>query len=318
MIRSYGLYLRSITVKRNAMLVTLVSLLYLLASAWLIGYKTDQAVLVVLFNVMYYGSLGTRRFILGFSVFIVFWIIFDSMKAFPNYKFNPIHVQELYSAEKNIFGISDNGTVLTPNEFAERHSSTFLDVLTGFFYINWMPVPLLFAFYLFRKNKIQFLNFSISFLVVNLVGFIVYYTYPAAPPWYVKEYGFTVHFDTPGNTAGLARFDDFFGISWFHALYAKSSNVFAAMPSLHSAYPVVVFYYGMKNRLGYVNFFLALFMCGIWFSAVYSDHHYTLDVLAGILCAVTGLFIYQKLLLRSSAFKIFLLKYKRVIASPSG
>src|SRR5882757_4617233 len=103
-----------------------------------------------------------------------------------------------------------------------------------------MPIPLLFAFYLFRKNKIQFLHFSLAFLFVNLIGFVVYYACPAAPPWYVQQYGFDVNFNTPGNTAGLARFDAYFGINLFHNLYAKSSNVFAAMPSLHSAYPVVV------------------------------------------------------------------------------
>jgi hypothetical protein len=314
MIKNYLLYQRTITRKKNVLIVTAVTLLYLLGSALLIGFKTDQVALAVLFNGLYYAGLPTRKFILAFSVFIVFWVIFDSMKAFPNYKFNPIHVKDLYTNEKALFGITINGTLLTPNEFAQRHTSTFLDVLAGIFYINWMPVPLLFAFYLFRRNRIQFLHFSLSFLVVNLLGFVVYYLYPAAPPWYVQEYGFDVHFDTPGNTAGLARFDDFFGVSWFHALYAKSSNVFAAMPSLHSAYPVVVFYYGLKDRLGFVNIFLAIFMVGIWFSAVYTNHHYTLDVLAGICCALTGLFVFQKILLRSTRFKSFLLAYKTAIS----
>lgn len=314
MIKNYLLDLRNSTSKKDVAAVTSITLLYLFGSAALIGFKTDQLFLALLFNGMYYASLSTRKFILAFSVFIVFWIIFDSMKAFPNYKFNPIHVKELYDFEKETFGINENGTLLTPNEYAQEHSKTFLDILAGFFYINWMPVPLLFAFYLFRKNKIQFLNFSLSFLTVNLLGFVIYYAYPAAPPWYVEQYGFDVEFGTPGNTAGLSRFDDFFGINLFHSLYAKSSNVFAAMPSLHSAYPVVVFYYGLKNRLGYVNIFLAIFMIGIWFSAVYTSHHYTVDVIMGAVCALTGLLFYDKVLLRTSRFKSFLLKYKNVIS----
>ena len=299
---------------RNSITVTLFSVLYLVLSVVFIGYKSDQLFLVVLFNSLYYISSASRKFILGFLIFIIFWIIFDSMKIVPNYLFNKIHIQELYQTEKILFGINDAGTILTPNEYLQKHSKTFLDVLAGIFYINWMPIPLLFAFYLFRKNKMQFLHFALAFLFVNLIGFAIYYAYPAAPPWYVQQYGFDVKFDTPGNTAGLARFDTYFGINLFHSLYAKSSNVFAAMPSLHSAYPVIVLYFGLKNKLGLINVFFALFMCGIWFSAVYTSHHYTLDVLAGITCAVTGLFLFEKILLKSAAFTKFLVHYEKTIS----
>jgi hypothetical protein len=69
---------------RRVLIVMAISALYLILSAWLIGYKTDQLFLALLFNGFYYISGATRRFILGFSVFIVFWILFDFMKAFPN------------------------------------------------------------------------------------------------------------------------------------------------------------------------------------------------------------------------------------------
>lgn len=299
---------------RSSLVVSALSIAYLFLSAVFIGYKSDQLFLVVLFNSMYYISAGTRKFILGFLIFIVFWVIFDSMKVFPNYLLNGIHIKELYQTEKALFGIHDNGIIVTPNEFAQAHSATFLDIMSGLFYINWVPIPLLFALYLFRKNRMQFLQFAMAFLFINLIGFAVYYLYPAAPPWYVQQYGFDVHFNTPGNTAGLARFDDFFGIGLFHSLYAKSSNVFAAMPSLHSAYPVVVLYFGLKNRLGLINIFFALFMTGIWFSAVYSGHHYILDVMAGVSCALAGLFIFDKVLLKTSWFKAFLFRYKTLIS----
>ena len=65
------------------------------------------------------------------------------------------------------------------------------------------------------------------------------------------------------------------------------------MPSLHSSYPVIVFYYALKNKLRYMKFVFALVMCGIWFSAVYTNHHYILDVLAGIGCAVLGIWLFS-------------------------
>ncbi len=36
-------------------------------------------------------------------------------------------------------------------------------------------------------------------------------------------------------------------------------------------------------------------MLGIWFSAVYSGHHYIIDVLAGVILAILGLFTFEKL-----------------------
>jgi len=42
-----------------------------------------------------------------------------------------------------------------------------------------------------------------------------------------------------------------------------------------------------------MKFVFALVMCGIWFSAVYTNHHYILDVIAGILCAVAGIWLFS-------------------------
>ena len=281
---------------KASLLVLIFSIGYLLLSYFLIGFKSDQLILVGLFNFMYYLSDITRKFILGFTVFIVFWIIFDYMKAFPNYEYNSVSINELYQLEKKLFGFQLNGILVTPNEYWRLNYSSTLDILAGFFYLSWIPVPLTFAGILFFYNKREFFYFSLTFLLVNLLGFCVYYIYPAAPPWYIQQYGFEFIENTKGNTAGLSRFDAYFGVEIFKGLYEKSSNVFAAMPSLHSAYPLIVLYYGLRNKLGWINLLLATITAGIWFAAVYSSHHYVLDVLAGITCAIFGIVLFQRLL----------------------
>lgn len=283
------------SLRQNIIVSGLISAGYLLLSFWLIGFKSDQLVLVAVFNTLFLVSGTTRKFIVGFSVFIIFWILFDYMKAFPNYRFNTVHIGDLYNAEKALFGITEAGKVYTPNEYWARHTSTFLDIFSGFAYLCWIPVPLLFAGRLFYKDRQQFFYFSLSFLLINLIGFIGYYIYPAAPPWYVQQYGFNFNPATPGNTAGLERFDQFFDVSVFKGLYSKSSNVFAAMPSLHSAYPTLVLYYGLKYRMGIINVLFAVVTGGIWFAAVYSSHHYVLDVMAGVSCAVLGIFLFHRM-----------------------
>ena len=298
---------------RQVFIVFTISLVYLALSAWLVGYKSDQLFLIVIFNLLYFISSATRKFIVGFSIFIVYWIIFDYMKAFPNYNYNAVHIADLYNFEKKLFGINFNGKLFTPNEYWRINGNTFLDVSAGIFYLCWIPVPLAFAAFLFFKNKKQFLYFSLTFVLINCLGFIVYYLYPAAPPWYVQYHGFDFHAATRGNTAGLVKFDNYFHAGIFKSIYAKGSNVFAAMPSLHSSYPVVVLYYGLKNRLGIINVFFAIVMLGIWFTAVYASHHYIVDVLAGIVCAFTGIFIFNILISRVKFFGEFVGKYEKNI-----
>lgn len=299
---------------QSVIVVFAITCAYLLLSWWLVGFKSDQLVLAAIFNGCYFISSVTRKFILGFSIFIVYWIIFDYMKAFPNYNYNPVHIADLYNLEKHLFGIHFNGQLLTPNEYWRVNGNTFVDVCAGIFYLCWIPVPLAFAAYLFFKNRRLFLYFSLTFVLVNFIGFIIYYLYPAAPPWYVEYNGFVFHANTHGNTAGLAKFDAYFHAGIFKSIYAKGSNVFAAMPSLHSSYPVVVLYYGIKNRLGAFNLFFVVVMLGIWFTAVYASHHYVLDVIAGITCATCAIIIFNLLVTRSKLFIKFIDSYEKKIA----
>ena len=291
---------------KNIVLATAITILYLVLASILVGFKTEQVILAAIFNICYYLSKPTRKLILALSVFLVFWIIFDFMKAFPNYRYNVVHIGDLYNADKKYFGVNDHGNLLTVNEFFAQHQKKFLDVIAGFCYLMWIPGPIFFGIYLFYTHrKKEYFDFALSFLLVNILGFIVYYSYPAAPPWYVAVHGFQFDPHTPGNTGGLGRFDAYFGIHLFQGMYAKSSNVFAAMPSLHAAYPTISFIYAIKNKIKGASIFFFILMLGIWFSALYTSHHYVFDILLGIVCAITGYFLYQFLYKKVGGFRRF-------------
>lgn len=298
---------------KTILTVSLLSIGYLLLSCWIVGFKSDQLVLIAIFNTLFYASLITRKFILGFSVFIVYWMIFDYMKAIPNYNFSTVHIADLYNFEKKLFGINFNGQRLTPNEYWAINGTTIMDIIGGLFYLCWIPVPLGFAAFLFFKNRREFLGFAMTFFVVNLVGFVGYYTFPAAPPWYVHQHGFIFNPATKADIGGLVKFDHYFNVTIFKDIYTKGSNVFAAMPSLHSAYPIIVVYYGLRNKLGIANLVLATVMVGIWFTAVYTSHHYVLDVLAGITCAIIGITLFNLLFSKVKVLKNFFDKYALLI-----
>ncbi len=285
--------------KTDILLMACISVGYLLLSYFLIGTRIEQFFLLTVVNVLYFISKGTRKFLIGSSIFVLYWVIFDYMKAFPNYRYNTVHIESLYDLEKSIFGIMQNGTRLTPNEFWLAHANTFCDVISGCFYLTWIPVPLMFATYLFYKNRQQFIYFSMTFFLVNMLGFVLYYAYPAAPPWYVQEHGFVFNEHTLSGIAGLGRFDKFFHVVVFKSLYSRNSNVFAAMPSLHSSYPTIVFYFSLRNKMGFKSIFFGIIMLGVWFAAVYTSHHYVLDVLAGVGCATLGIILFNWLATRT-------------------
>ncbi len=305
------------TTRKGGLLVLLLSVVYLLVSYVLIGFRSEQLVLVGLCNACYFLSETTRRLIIGFSIFVVFWILYDYMKAFPNYAYRAVDIAQLYSAEKSLFGIPFQNKSLTPNEFWLINHNAFLDVVCGIFYLCWVPVPLAFAGYLFFQNRPMFFEFSLTFLLVNLLGFVVYYLHPAAPPWYVQQHGFAFQPLTMGSTAGLSRFDALFGVGVFASIYAKNSNIFAAMPSLHCAYPVIVLYYADRNRSGVFTQIFATIMGGIWFAAVYTSHHYVLDVLAGIAVALVGMVLVRLLLAKSRTFNRFIARFLQLTAASS-
>ncbi len=291
-----------------------LSLAYFGLNYLLIGLRPEHVYTVLALNLVYFISPFTKRLILGHFLFIAYLILFDSMKAFPNYWVSPVHIQDLYEWEKACFGIWQNGVVLTPNEYLNLHTTAFLDVASGLFYLCWLPLPLVFGIYLFFYKKREFLHFYFAFFLVNLIGFAVYYTLPAAPPWYVQKFGFHLLMHTPGSAAGLLRFDDFFGIHLFQSMYTKSSNVFAAMPSLHSAYPLIVLYFGLKNRLGRINVLFATIVIGIWFAAIYTYHHYVWDVVAGILVALVGLVTFDFFLRKLPLVQKWLNAYQKAIS----
>lgn len=57
----------------------------------------------------------------------------------------------------------------------------------------------------------------------------------------------------------------------------------------------VAFTYAVMGRCK--KWLIALFgiiMVGIWFTAIYSGHHYMIDVLTGIACAVIGILLLSK------------------------
>jgi hypothetical protein len=58
----------------------------------------------------------------------------------------------------------------------------------------------------------------------------------------------------------------------------------------------------------------AIISCGIWFTAVYTSHHYIIDVLSGITCALLGYVLFEYVFMKIPAFIRFINKYTDYIS----
>lgn len=249
------------------------------------------------------------RFVLSLVPFAIFGLLYFSMKFFPSYEYNDIDIRGLYESEKSIFGF-------IPCEYFMSYHNSILDVIAGVSYFCWVPLPIAFAIILFCQKKYSWcVRFTTCFLLCNIIGMSIYYIHPAAPPWFAINYGFEPLFDVPGNVGGLARFDELVGFPLFHSIYSGNSNIYAAIPSLHAAYMLIATIYAvLSHQKRTLIIVFSLVTVGIWFTAVYSSHHYVIDVALGILTAIISVIVYEQLLMRISPFAKFINKYATVVA----
>ena len=302
--------------RRESAIVVAALAIWLAVTALCVGFRPEHLWMALLLAALFFACPVSRKAVVALLPFIIFGISYDWMNIVHNYEVNPVDIEGIYNAEKNLFGITAaDGTLLTPNEFFALHTTPLMDFLGGVFYLCWVPVPILFGLWLYFGGQSKaYLHFALVFLLVNFIGFAGYYIHPAAPPWYVALHGFGLDLATPGEVAGLGRFDEMTGLGVFHGLYGRNANVFAAVPSLHSAYTLVAFIYAMRSRSGLPwTLALGIITAGIWFTAVYSSHHYIIDVTLGILCSLLAYALFEHGLMRIPTFSRFIDRYARYV-----
>ena len=223
-----------------------------------------------------------RRLLRGAFPMALAGLLYDAMGLLPKEPRDRIHVCDLRAREVALFGVPLNGQRVTPGDWLQAHSVPALDVLCALPYAAFLVACIACAAWLYVRDYPRMIRLAWCFFALNVAGFVTYRLYPAAPPWYYHAHRCDVD-PLARSSAGpnLTRVDAWLGTDYFAAMYRRSTNVFGAMPSLHVAYSFLVVLvgwrvFGRAGRVTSLAFFVA--MC---FSAVYLDHHWVVDVLAG-------------------------------------
>lgn len=259
---------------------------YLLAKAWLGGLRIDQVGFAVGGMALWLAYGRLRPVALFLTPLLIMGVVYDAQRHWVDAWRGPVHVAEPLAWERAWFGISTTaGAVITPAAWWQTHTQPWLDAVTGASYLLFIPVFLgLTVWWRWRERRVEAQDVMWAMLWLNLAGYVTYLVYAAAPPWYVDHYGLgPVNLAAPAESAGAARFDALFGVSWFASFYGRSANVFGAIPSLHVGQTFLAALYACRFRS------LRTVAIGFWalvtFASVYLNHHYLVDGLVGMVYA---------------------------------
>jgi membrane-associated phospholipid phosphatase len=212
-------------------------------------------------------------------------LVYELLRGLFHYR-GTVHVGDLFEFEARLFSVATVDGPRALSDVVSRHTSPWLDALSGATYFLFLIEVVVAAAYLFFRSRPKALEVSVGFLIVNLIGWAIWFVFPAAPPWYVDQYGMgPALLDVVSSPAGLARVDAWLGLPLAATFYSKSANVFGALPSLHVAYATLVAVVAAPLG-GWVRWATIGFALSMAFSAVYLRHHYILDVVAGSVLAV--------------------------------
>jgi len=171
------------------------------------------------------------------------------------------------------------------------------DYVAVILYISHFVIPMLVAFIFWLYDRKLFKQFSLGFLVLSYTAFITYVIFPAMPPWMASNLGYI---------PPLQKIMDQVMGSLAHPISVPSvyqffgANLVAAVPSLHAAYPWLIFLF-LTKKIKTWSLLTLPYVYGVWFAVVYLGEHYVVDVLIGILYATV---VYKVLMALEHKFSI--------------
>jgi hypothetical protein len=244
--------------------------------------------------VLAYTSKATKRLFVGTYPLGLVAVLYDAMRYVQNVGVSPsrVHICDLRATEMRLFGIEWNGQRTTVHDFIQAHTIPALDLYFAIPYATFLFAYIGFAVWLWRKDFAALQRFGWAFFVVNVLGFVTYHLYPAAPPWYFHAHGCVVDMAAHASEGpALARVDAWLGVPYFHGMYARASDIYGAVPSLHCAYPLLIALFGWPLMRAAGRIAAVVFAVSMCCGAVYLDHHWVLDVVLGLTYGLVTYFV---------------------------
>ena len=248
--------------------------------------RLDTVLLFMLIGGVIIG--GGRTFLRDWVPFVVLFLAWQMLAGYADNVGFKAHNEILVRAERLIsFGYIP--TVVLQEHLYVPGKIQWYDIMATTFWAFHFVLPILYAFMLWVNRRDLYWKFVNSLLFLSFAGFLTYMLFPAVPPWLASYWGTIPQKIYLIRDIVLSQLH-FGGMSLSMLIKHGNPNYVAAMPSLHAAYPTLVFVFSLFHWRKFAP--IALLYCfGLWFSIIYIGDHYVIDTLAGIAYAVVSFII---------------------------
>jgi membrane-associated phospholipid phosphatase len=197
------------------------------------------------------------------------------------YAGNPVfkvHYWPQVHADK-ILGHGTTWTNRLQNRFLDPDHPHWWDYLTWGVYMTHFFTIFVVLAVLWRVRYSRFRHLLACYGVLTFAGYGTYVLFPADPPWLAANQH---HLPPVGRVIGPMF--SHIGLPLAQSVFEQGSrfdNEIAAMPSLHSAYPMLLLLFFWPVANWFVRALLAEYPVAMGMALVYAGEHFIVDVLAG-------------------------------------
>ena len=255
---------------------------YLLLLAWKDHLGWHHAALLLLAWACVSRREGVRRFVHDWWPIILWWVAYDGQRWVEPWLLGRVDVQSPFRWESDLF-LGPEGKIW-PFHFtdlsAEGAGSIGLKIVRAFcssvYLTHIWGVPALMILLWVQRREGLFRRMVWTFTAIHILTISLWLLYPAAPPWWVYENGFRLPTLTHSFPASDGHSET------LEVLFQLSANRFAAVPSLHGAYPVLltIVLAAEGAAAGYL-ILAGAYLGAMWFACVYLNQHYLVDLILG-------------------------------------
>jgi hypothetical protein len=191
-----------------------------------------------------------------------------------------VHHRPMADFDSSLFG--EAPTVWLQQRLYDPSAVHWWDVAFTLVYTSYFIVPFVLAGWLWARDRLGFQRFTRRLVTLALAGLATYIAFPASPPWMASQMGLIgeVHRTTSRGWEVLGV-----GTASLFSKGQATSNLVAAVPSLHSAFTMLValFLWGRVRRQ--LRPLLLLYPLAMGLTLVATGEHYFFDVALGWLYA---------------------------------
>jgi membrane-associated phospholipid phosphatase len=261
-----------------------------------IGIAPDRYAAILLLGALLVRR--TRAFLLDWIPFLFILISYDFLRGFADNVTLRVHYQELIDAEVWLFQGQIPTIWLQELLFVPGRISWY-DFLATISYFLHFALPLGFGFLLWLDSRSRFRQFVLGIVLLSYAAWITYLAYPAAPPWLAANEGYLPEVHKIIQST-LEIFPEKLHLPTIYHQF--NPNPVAAMPSMHAAYPMMVFLFAV-SFFGLKALIFIPYVLFIWFSIVYLGEHYVVDIIGGAIYAVAFFLLTKYIYLLASKIR---------------